>query len=125
MKKHLFVIGICIVILVIPISSAVNVNSYLDDEANDNCEIDPLDEYTEIISLVWGKTNNYTRMGFSVNIKEDYWTDINIFSYTSNGFYTKNVKNVNINFFIGYFYGGGGYVVYTRFSDIAIGNIEW
>ena len=125
MKKHLFIIYMCLVILLIPISSAVNINTCFDDEESNKNQVKPLDEYNEIISFVWGTTNNYTRTGFSVNIKEDYWSDINIFSYTTNGFYTKNVKSVKMNFFIGYFYGGVGYVVYTNFFGIAIGNIEW
>jgi hypothetical protein len=122
MKKHLLIIGICIVILVIPISSAVNVNTDVDDEGRDNYEVKPLDEYTEIISYVWGSAEHLDRIGlFSVNLTVG---DINIISFTTSGFYSKNTDHVYMNFFIG-FYPTGGFPVEYRFFGVAIGNIEW
>jgi len=123
MKRHLLIIGICIVILLIPISCAVNVNKDVDDEARDNYEVEPLDEYTEKISYIWGWALHLNRTGlFGVNLTDG---DINIISYTTNGFYNKNTDHVYMNFFIGFYPRGGGYQVGHRFFGVAMGNIEW
>ena len=127
MQKNMFRKGLAFVSILLFVGTCVNIsavqmNSNINKDIKENCEIETLDEYTEIISFINGKAYDYNRKGFSVNISN---SDIDIISYTTNGFYTKNVENVDIGFFIGYFYGGSGYIVYSRLFGVAIGNIKW
>jgi len=120
MKKHLLIIGICIVILLIPISSAVNVNTELDDEAKENFETEPLDEPIEKISFICGSGGGTGASGHSVNISSG---NIFIIASTTNGFYIKITNQVYIEYFIGFCNHGsfGGISV----CGFAFGNIDW
>ena len=69
MKKHLLIIGICIVILLIPISSAVDIITDVDDKSRENSEIETLDNYEEIITFIDGTCNDVTTKG--IYIKRD------------------------------------------------------
>jgi hypothetical protein len=106
--------------LLIPISSAVNVNTELDDEAKDNYEIEPLDEPIEKISFIYGSGKGTGASGQSVNISSG---NIFIIAYTTNGFYTKITNQVYIEYFIG-FCNHGSFGAIT-ICGIAIGNIDW
>jgi hypothetical protein len=110
MKKHLLIIGICIVILLIPISSAVDLKT----------DVKTLDENTELISIIIGKGYGSGGFGGSVNLSRG---DIFIIAYTTEGSYTKRTTQIYIEFFIGYLaqpsFGG------RRIFGVAIGNIEW
>jgi hypothetical protein len=120
MKKHLLIIGICIVILLIPISSAVNVNTDVNDEAIENPETEPLDEYTEIFSIIIGKGYGSGNIVGSVNLSRG---DIFIIAYTTEGSYTKRTNQIYIEFFIGALTQpsfGGRWIF-----GVAIGNIDW
>lgn len=69
MKKILIASLFATIILLVTISSAVYEKVDVDDEANDNYEIKPLDDYEEIITFIDGTCNNATSKG--IYIKRD------------------------------------------------------
>ena len=91
MKKHLLIIGICIVLL-IPISSAVDVNTNVDDILEEKTTItDVLDNDVEIISFFSGECQEINKIGFVYNepieiYPGNYGFDITGFKYPS-GFF--------------------------------------
>jgi hypothetical protein len=109
-KKILIASILATFMLMIPITSAFKIIS----------EVEPLDEYTEIISIIIGKGHGSGGFGSSVNLSNG---DILIIAYTTEGSYTERTNQIYIEFFLGYIaqpsYGG------RRIFGVAIGNIEW
>jgi hypothetical protein len=126
MKNRLYckflAVGIIVLFIGVSVSSAVDVNTEVDEEAWENFETEPFDEYTERISFVWGSAAHRNRTGlFSVNFTDG---EIVIISFTTSGFYGKNVDHVYMDFFIGH-YPRGGLPTSYHFIGVAIGNIDW
>jgi hypothetical protein len=106
--------------LLVQMTSAADVNTDIDDEEIENPETEPLDEYTEIISIIIGKGYGSGTIFSSVNLSRG---DIFIIASTTEGSYTKRTNQIYIEFFIGGLTGpsyGGRYIF-----GIAIGNIDW
>lgn len=130
MKKHLLIIGICIVILLIPISSAIDINTDVDDEARKNFEAEPLDEHKEIITLIDGTCNDVTSKG--IYIKRDVILqgggttslEISGFYRPWNHFNELNVIYIHAPLFIGSIFSHPGGSTYSIWG-IALGDIEW
>ena len=129
MKKHLLIIGICIVLL-IPISSAIDINTDVDEEARENPEIEPLDDYKEIITFIDGTCNDVTSKG--IYIKRDVTfqggedTGLKISGYYRpwNHFNEKNVIYIHAPIFIGALFFHPSGLAYSIWG-FALGDIEW
>ena len=130
MKKNLLIISICIVILLIPISSAVDINTDVDDEARENFEIEPLDDYEEIITFIDGTCNDVSSKG--IWIKRDVifqaggTTGFEISGYYRpwNHFNEINVIYIHIPLYLGVIFSHPGGTTYSIWG-IALGDIEW
>ena len=93
-------------------------------ESEDSDELEPLDQYIEIISKVSGSGYEYSRPGFfGLNIVDG--DGVNIKSLTLyNGIITvEHVDSVYASFFIGLRYAIANY--WINFAGWAFGNIEW
>ena len=129
MKKHLLIIGICIVLL-IPISSAIDINTDVDDESEENYEIKPLDDYKEIITFIDGTCKDVTSKG--IYIKRDVTfqggedTGLKISGYYRpwNHFNEKNVIYIHAPIFIGALFFHPSGLAYSIWG-FALGDIEW
>ena len=137
MKKHLLIIGICIVILFIPISSAVNVDTNVDDDARENFEIETFDSYSEIITFISGTCDSREIKGTGLFrdvklVAGAMSTSLTVWGYKHpffdwqklrvNRFAEQGVMHIHASRCICIFGGTSGlYGV----SGIALGNIEW
>ena len=130
MKKHLLIICICIVILLIPISSAIDINTDVDDEAIKNFYTEPLNDYKEIITFIDGTCNDVTSKG--IYIKRDVifqagettWLEISGYYRPWNHFNEINVIYIHAPLFIGVIFPHPGGTTYSIWG-IALGDIEW
>ena len=130
MKKHLLIICICIVIWLIPISSAIDINTDVDDDARENFETEPLDEHKEIITFIDGTCNDVTSKG--IYIKRDVilqaggttWLEISGFYRPWNHFNEINVIYIHAPLFIGSIFFHSDSMKYSIWG-IALGDIEW
>jgi hypothetical protein len=111
MTKKILIVSIFATLMVlIPMTSAVDIKT----------DVKPLDEYTELISIIIGKGYGSGIIGGSVNLSRG---DIFIIAYTTEGSYNKRTNQIYIEFFIGGLTQpsfGGRYIF-----GVAIGNIEW
>jgi hypothetical protein len=129
-KKILIASIFATLMLLIPISSAVDVNTDVDDEALMNFGVKPLDADTEIITRIHGYSDNYEThswKGLIRNISiwgsETLELKIEGWKYPFLTYFFKTVTVVHASFFIGYF-SFNRHVGEWFVNGIAIGNIE-
>ena len=69
-QRNILAIGIIVLFIGFSVvSSAVDINTDVDDEARENFETEPLDDYEEIITFIDGTCNDVTKKG--IYIKRD------------------------------------------------------
>ena len=87
LKKLPLIIGICIAILLIPISSAANLDTDVDDGTIEKCEIEPFNGGKEIISFVTGTCDDYSKdIKGLIRHHIELWTNHDFTSFTVRGF---------------------------------------
>jgi hypothetical protein len=133
-KKGL-VVGIIILFIGIGVLSSVSSKdiSISDDKIlKDNNEIEPIDNYDEIISFIDGEGYmDWEPESTFIWEDLDIWEgDIFIKAITKNPqklFYTAKPKEIHIDLFIGFFgcVPAGPDVLECGLTGFAIGNIEW
>ncbi len=129
MKKIPLIIGTCIMLL-IPISSAVDINTDVDDDARENPETEPLDDYEEIITFIDGTCKDVTFKG--IYIKRDVTfqggedTGLKISGYYRpwNHFNEKNVIYIHAPIYIGVIFSHPSGMA-DSIRGIALGDFEW
>jgi hypothetical protein len=121
MKRKILITSLfATLMLLVPMTSAVDINTDVNDDAKDNYETEPLDEPIEKISFICGGGSGTGASGQSVNISSG---NIFIIAFTTNGSYIKITNQVYIEYFIGFCNHGsfGGISV----CGFAFGNIDW
>jgi hypothetical protein len=102
------------------ISSAVEINSDVNEKSMGKKEIENFDDYNEIISFVMGGGRGNIWYPNGVNLSGD----ITIIALTTNGFIIKQASQVEIKFFLGLKFnsGFGGLTIMVMHLVILIGN---
>ena len=130
MKKQIFLFGI-ISMLFVPMTSAVNIISDVNDESEENYEIKSLDDYKEIITFIDGTCNNVTSKG--IYIKRDVTfqggedTGLKISGYYRpwNHFNEINVIYIHAPIYIGVIFPHPPEGLSYSIWGFALGDIEW
>jgi hypothetical protein len=129
--KKIWIIGIILLLLLIPVSSALDLLNDEDNTSNVEPEIKPLDYNTEIITFVRGMVNHYEYSGRF--IRESYFEanpkDLKISGIKKpvieplDIYFEVYPQKVKASFFIGIVNDLSN--KYANVFGIAIGNIEW
>ena len=129
-KKILISSLFATLMLLVPMTSAVDINSDVNDESRKNYEIEPLDDYEEIITFIDGTCNGITKKG--IYIKRDVIFQAGgTTGFEISGYYRPwvhfneiNVIYIHAPLFIGVIYNHFGGTTYSVWG-IALGDIEW
>ena len=131
MNKKILTINIfAAFILLLPISNANNVNTDVASESIDSPDVEPLNDYKEIITFIDGTCNNVTTKG--IYIKRDVAfqagenTGLKISGYYHpwNHFNEINVIYIHAPIYLGVIFSHPGGTTYSIWG-IALGDIEY
>lgn len=116
--------------LFVPMTSAVDIISDVNDESEENYEIKPLDDYKEIITFIDGTCKDVTFKGIYIKRDvtfqggEDTGLEISGYYRPWNHFNEKNVIYIHAPIYIGVIFSHPSGMACSIWG-IALGDIEW